>query len=225
MTQDEIRDQFIKEFEGTQDSRSDFHTKFSEQGVRLIEHRKKVIETTILVSAGLIAVSGILDLIKNTTLYHWGLALTIITIIFSLLFLKEHVDMDEAQSIATRNTLLPILDNRIVELKKYLSKPSLTLKDLTDYQKYRENEDSPAHVKEMNDQNQRNLETVQFRKNDSPTSLIMFLFISSMSFVLLSILFCYISIVIIIIIELFILIITSNNVALRIADGYSRLIR
>ena len=113
MDMQQLRDSFEREFQGSQDARSKLHARFAEQGTRLIEHRKRLIEIVITVSAGFIAAPVVFKIEPDPGLYRTGLLLLISTIIFSLLHLREAVDSDEAQTAQTRNLLLPVLDRRI----------------------------------------------------------------------------------------------------------------
>lgn len=222
--QQELRDAFIREFEGTQNARTDLHAKFSEQGVRLIEHRKKVMEAVITVGAAFIAAPLIFGTTSNKEFYTIGLSLLIFTIIFTLLHLKESVDEDEARTVETRNKLLPILERRLVKIKEYLSRQTLDPKDASDYWGYRQSEDQSEDMKRSAEANQKELEFVAKKRLDYPSSLIMLLFTSGVFFILSSIFFPNINWAVIVLVEVLLVMITASGFATEVIQIYAKCI-
>lgn len=220
----QIKEAFEREFRSAQDARSELHAKFAEQGVRLIEHRKRLVEVVITVSAAVIAAPAVFKITPDPRLYDIGLTLLVVTIVFALLHLREHVDTDEARTAQTRNVLLPILNRRIEKLKEYLQKDDLSQDDAASYQKYREEEDYSKEMNELTKENEEKIATLHIKAIDYPSSLIMLLFTSGAFFVVISVLFQNLSIPVILLLEVFIMIITATNSADKVTRLYANVL-
>lgn len=113
-----IRDAFVRELGGAGEAKTALVTNLSEQGIRLVEHRKKIMELVITVSAAFIATPELFDIdIRNEQLYYIGLVVLIFNIIFVILHLRESLDVDEARSVGTITKLLGVIERRIDKLK------------------------------------------------------------------------------------------------------------
>ncbi len=219
-----IREGFNREFQGTQDSRSELHASFSKQGIKLLDHRKELIKTVAIISTGLIATPKFLDITPDPRLYFIGLSLLIATILFSLLNSRENIDIDEARTVFVRSKLLPILDRRIEKLKEYLSKSSFNADDLRTYQEYRESEDSSEEMKKLKSENDQELENIPIKAIDYASSLVMLLFISGTFFISVSMVLPSISLFGIACVEILIISMTITNFSNKILIGYSKLV-
>ena len=219
-----IREGFNKEFQGTQDARSELHANFSKQGIRLIEYRKDLIKTIAIISAGLLATPKFLDITPNSKLYLIGLGLLIFTVIFSLLNSKESIDIDEAQTAFTRSKLLPILNRRLEKIKEFQFKPLLNTTDTEVYRKYRESEDHSDEIKNLTNKNEADLENLHIKVIDYPSSLVFLLFISGTFFVSISMFFPCIKFPMILASEIIILFLTCTNFSSRVVGYYAKFV-
>lgn len=224
MNHNEIKKEFEKEFQGVQDTRSSLHKQFADQGIMLIEQRREVIKIIITISVGIIAVPKIFDFSYNQHLYYAGIVFFVLTVILSLMHLKEIIDLDESKSLEIRGLWLPILDKRIALIKVYLGKLNLTTEDVHKYSDEWHNFPELDELDKFSKLNEGDLEKIKTRGGDYASSFIMFLFVSGAFFIAISILYKNIQTHVIVLSEILILVGTANQFSNKIIFLYSKLI-
>lgn len=217
----EVFDRWNNELKSICELRDKSNDLIGERLIMLLGQKSELFKSLITLSIGFLAVPYFLKNIKNNDYYFVAIVIFITLVIFIVLYLREFIDSDILSLRDLQDEYNEIAEAKQNLILEYQSKKIFTYDADANFRNELRNSSSIKKLKERMQKEKNNKLNKDEQIIDRSGMLIMFLFLSGILWILLSIAPKYFNWISIISLEIIIMIFVSNNSVMMIFKVYS----